>query len=278
MLVRPRKIVPAPWVLCLRHSILPMSANGDHVAAATSLTGSALQAPPQQAALPPPPPHPAAPAAEPAAADTTAQPEKTVAEPVGTCPQPGSAAAGQASSGAEHGSVAAATASPDARPVAEPPRPADVPPARLNRATPEVTPTKETARSFQSDATPQFVPRSGGAVSSARAAAAATSSSDSARLKCRVTGEPFSLQEDQQPVELPCCGTLVSVAGAKKVRPPACWSATTPPPREVCPCVRLRGSACGSATADGHGALLHILTPLRCSPSHRAVQVLQAAQ
>ena len=75
------------------------------------------------------------------------------------------------------------------------------------------------AASPPAEASQHYVPRVGSAGgSAARAAGGPAGSGDISRLKCRVTGEPFSLQEDQQPVELPCCGALVSVAGAKKVR------------------------------------------------------------
>lgn len=210
--------------------------HGQVAAASSSRSSSALQAQqalPQQAAAPPPPPAAASALLGDNPSDAAAQPEKqlnTVAEPVCNKPQPGSDGGDQVGAQAEQGGVAAS--SPDARQGADPPRPAEKQPARLSRGAPEVTPAKETAKSPYSDATPQFMPRSGSAGGgSARASTTTPGSSDSARLKCRVTGEPFSLQEDQQPVELPCCGTLVSVAGAKKVcppTPPACSGSGTP--------------------------------------------------
>jgi hypothetical protein len=37
-------------------------------------------------------------------------------------------------------------------------------------------------------------------------------------LRCCVTGEQFTLKEERQPVEMPCCGATVSVAAVKQVR------------------------------------------------------------
>ena len=40
----------------------------------------------------------------------------------------------------------------------------------------------------------------------------------SPKLVCRVTGEAFTLKEDRQPVDMPCCGATVCVAAVKEVR------------------------------------------------------------
>jgi hypothetical protein len=37
-------------------------------------------------------------------------------------------------------------------------------------------------------------------------------------LRCRVTGDPFTLKADRQPVDMPCCGATVCAAALKEVR------------------------------------------------------------
>ena len=46
---------------------------------------------------------------------------------------------------------------------------------------------------------------------------ASRQSMSSPKLVCRVTGEAFTLKEDRQPVDMPCCGATVCVAAVKQV-------------------------------------------------------------
>lgn len=52
-------------------------------------------------------------------------------------------------------------------------------------------------------------------------------------LRCQVTGGPFTLKEDRQPVDMPCCGATVCVAALKEVCCPLPTEAVYPDDQHV---------------------------------------------